>query len=92
MDEPRPSIVASFTQTLETRVCGRNSCARTLSSCTPQERAKWDRIEDSHTGTGDFVRWFCGDCVEHYLNKLTTRRRGASLIHVILKLFLIDCW
>jgi hypothetical protein len=87
MDEHPPSILASFTRTLETRVCGRESCRRAYSSCTPQEQRQWDRIENTHNTTGD-IRWFCGNCVKHYLNKETTRRQGASLIYLILNFFL----
>ena len=83
MDEQPPSILASFTRTLETRMCGRDSCARAYSSCTPHEQQQWGRIQNSHNSAGDYIRWFCGDCYKYYLNKEMTRRQGASLIHLV---------
>jgi len=90
MDEQPPSILASFTRTLETHVCGCDSCARTYSSCTPQEKGRWDRLRNSHNNIGNYICWFCGDCIEYYNNKETTRREGASLI-LILSPFFLDC-
>ena len=73
-----PSIIASFSNALETRVCGCEACKRSYRSCSPDKRAKWKHIGNSCNTDGDIVRWMCGACVGYYCSKPTTHRRCAS--------------
>jgi hypothetical protein len=75
--QPSPDLFVSFTDSLETRICGRDICRKRYSSCTPEEQAKWEPVANGRNTLGDASRWVCGPCYKYYLNKPTTRRRGT---------------
>lgn len=75
---PPPSLLASFTGSLETRICGRDACRRTYDSCSQDEKLTWKRILNSRNSAGDSFRWFCGDCVKYYRGKDSTHVRGMG--------------
>jgi hypothetical protein len=76
MDPPPPSLFVSFSDSLETRICGRSACGKSYRSCTPEEQAKWEVVLNSRNTLGDAIRWVCGPCHVHYISKPTTHRRG----------------
>ncbi len=76
--EPPPSMFVSFSDTRETRVCGRETCQRVYNSCTQEEKAKWKRVTNTRNTEGDTNRWICGTCTAYYDRKTTTHRRGAN--------------
>ena len=79
MDPPLPpSVLVSFSGTDETRVCGREPCQRTYSSCNEEEKRRWKFVSNSRNTDGDATRWLCGTCMAYYSNKGTTHRRGAK--------------
>jgi len=77
--EPPPSVLVSFSDTLETRVCGRDTCQRTYITCTQDEKTKWGRVSNARNTNGDITRWVCGECMDNYMKRPSTRRRGAKV-------------
>ena len=75
--DPPPSLIASFTDAHETRICGRDTCKKAYRDCTPDEKAKWKRLTNGRNTLIEDFRWVCGTCAEYYHSKLTTQRRGA---------------
>lgn len=76
--EPIPSMLVSFSDAAETRVCGRECCRRAYASCSLDEKVKWKYMHSSRNTEGETARWLCGDCTAYYNNKPTTHRRGAN--------------
>jgi hypothetical protein len=76
--EPLPSLLVSFSDALETRVCGREACGREYTKCTPDEKSKWQFVGSSRNTNGVVNRWACGDCMVYYSNKQTVHRRGMK--------------
>ena len=77
MDPSPPTFMASFTDTHETRICGRDTCQQAYRECTPDEKALWKRLTNSRNTLGETVRWVCGTCAAYYQSKSTTQRRGV---------------
>ena len=75
---PPPSLIASFTGSLETRICGRDTCREQYAECSEAAKAKWRLITNSRNTATDSVQWFCGPCYEHYRAKYTTHVRGTD--------------
>jgi hypothetical protein len=75
-----PTILASFTDVAETRICGREVCKRQYRNCTHEEQAKWRRVGSSRNTDGDVARWTCGPCADYYANKLTTHRQRMRTV------------
>lgn len=78
MDLPA-SVLVSFSDTLETRICGREDCQRPYITCTQHEKSQWERVTNTRNTNGVITRWVCGDCMRYYASKNTTHRRGAKL-------------
>jgi hypothetical protein len=77
--EPPPAVLVSFSDVLETRVCGgRETCGREYVTCTQAEKSKWQLASSSRNTNGKITCWVCGDCMEYYDNKGTTHRRGLK--------------
>jgi len=89
MDPPH-SLIASFTGSIETRICGRDTCHQAYSKYTQAEKANWKLITNSRNTAGDSIQWFCGPCVEYYRNKHSTHIRGTESHLVLLQTFIDD--
>jgi len=75
--EPIPSVLVSFSDTLETRVCGHQDCQKPYSECSQEEKTKWKHVWNSRNTSGDSSRWLCGECWETYQERGTTHQRGV---------------
>jgi hypothetical protein len=75
----RPPLLVSFTAPNETRTCGRDTCGRRYTGCTPEEQAQWQYVhEKRNMGGSEITRFVCGPCYTYYFSKSGTRRRGAK--------------
>ena len=75
--DPPPTLMASFTDAQETRICGRGTCGQAYRDCTEEEKLQWKRVTNIRNTFGEAARWVCGACEEYYRNKSTTQRRGV---------------
>ena len=77
--EPPPSgsVLVSFSDTLETCVCGCRNCQTPYGDCSQEEKTKWKLVWNSCNTSGDSSCWLCGKCWATYQERGTTHWRGV---------------
>jgi hypothetical protein len=76
--EPHASVLVSFSDALETRICGRDGCDKQYAKCSEDEKSEWRCASNTCNTNGVIMRWICGECMKYYESKKTTYQRGVK--------------